>query len=328
MINIHLPPEDIVNIRFAYSPLVELVIGYRMLRHPAKLGVGFAEWTQKISVDLQGVEFPYIDAVMTSDYIADFLLRTPLTSERQIGNELQRVRETPEDHIRMNMVYITHLAPLTPIRQLFLDAPSVAMEGLIQELTVFWEHSLADHWHQMIPVLDNEILHRARVFAIRGAEASLNEIARNTRFKAGVLQLEKVPSPTEGKEHFLQGEGIQLVPSLFKTQSSSHIRGTDRAMLLYPAYGIGTLQNDSPSTPVKESLMLLMGERKTDILTALTHPQSTQELARNLHLSASAISQHLQRLHEAGVVESYRSGYYVFYRLSTRGEKLLELFDH
>jgi DNA-binding transcriptional ArsR family regulator len=114
---------------------------------------------------------------------------------------------------------------------------------------------------------------------------------------------------------------------MFKTQSSSHIRRVDRAMVIYPAYGLGTLQVETKPKAGEESLSLLLGERKTAILCALIQPQSTQELAHKLHLSAGGISQHLQRLHEAGLVETYRNGYYVFYRLSTRGEKLRELFN-
>jgi len=325
MINIHLPPEDLVGIRFAYSPLVEVVISYRMLHHPARLEVGFVGWAEK-SLDLQGIEFAYLDAVMTPEYIADFLLLTPLAPERQFANELQRLRQTPEENIRENVAYITQIAPLTPVRQFFLDQPRQAVDCLIQELAVYWERTLADHWEHIIPVLDNEILYRARSFALNGAEESLNQLAHNTSFSAGALHI-KSPLQAGQNDHFLRGKGIQLVPSMFKTQSSSHVRRVDRAMVIYPAYGLGTLEAETKSEAAEESLSLLLGERKTAILHALIQPQSTQELAHKLHLSAGGISQHLQRLHEAGLVETYRNSYYVFYRLSTRGEKLRELFN-
>ena len=327
MINIHLPPQELVGIRFAYSPLVELVISYRMRWHPAKHRVGFVGWSDKANTDGLGMGLAYLDAVMTPDYIADFLLPTPLTPVRHFSDELQRLRATPEATIRENMMVIAQQDRLTIERQFFLHQPRQAIESLIQELIHYWEQTLANHWQQIIPILDNEILHRARSFALDGAEEALDHLANNTRFHAGVLHIDRSTVQGIANDHFLNGDGIQLVPSLFKTQSSSHIRSTDRAMLIYPAYGIGTLQSESKPKPVDDSLSLLLGESKTAILVVLSQPQSTQELAHKLHLSTSAVSQHLQRLHEAGLVEAFRSSYYVFYRLSTRGEKLLELFN-
>ncbi len=46
-----------------------------------------------------------------------------------------------------------------------------------------------------------------------------------------------------------------------------------------------------------------------------------------LGLTAGAVSQHLGRLKEAGLVEPLRQGRRVFYRLTSRGEQLVGLFD-
>jgi DNA-binding transcriptional ArsR family regulator len=62
------------------------------------------------------------------------------------------------------------------------------------------------------------------------------------------------------------------------------------------------------------------------VLLALREPENTVALARALHLTESAVSQHLKRLTSAGLVESRRSGHRVYYRLSARGSKLISLF--
>lgn len=327
MTRIHLPPQDLVGIRFAYSPLVELIISYRMLRHTAKYRVGYAGWAERAAHDIQGIEFAFMDALMTPEYTADFLLLTPLTPVRSLEAELQRLQQTSDETMRLNMRYILETAPMTPIRQLFLDEPRQAIDCLIPELIVFWQRTLADHWQQIIPILDNEIIHRARLFALNGAEESLNQLASNTTFDAGVLHIDRFPLQVPDDNHVLSGDGIQLVPSIFKTQTSSHFRNMDRAMLIYPAYGIRSTQTTNAPQTADAALTVLLGESKTAILSALTRPQTTQELARKLGLSSGGVSQHLQRLREAGLVETYRSGYYVFYRLSQRGEKLRELFN-
>jgi DNA-binding transcriptional ArsR family regulator len=96
-------------------------------------------------------------------------------------------------------------------------------------------------------------------------------------------------------------------------------------MVMYSARGGGLLKPEGQQEG-KESLSLLVGEGKARILLALQTPLHTQELAQRLGVTASAISQHLRRLQESGMVEAHRSSYYVYYRLSHRGQHLLELF--
>src|SRR5215213_11977014 len=55
-------------------------------------------------------------------------------------------------------------------------------------------------------------------------------------------------------------------------------------------------------------------------------PRTTTELARQLGRTPGAVSAHLSRLKAAGLVEPYRSGRRVYYRLSCAGESLLGIF--
>jgi DNA-binding MarR family transcriptional regulator len=50
-------------------------------------------------------------------------------------------------------------------------------------------------------------------------------------------------------------------------------------------------------------------------------------MAHRLSLTSGAISQQLDRLKRAGLVESHRSGKRVYYRLTRRGEDLIALFE-
>ena len=56
-------------------------------------------------------------------------------------------------------------------------------------------------------------------------------------------------------------------------------------------------------------------------------PTTTTELARQLDFAPAAVSAHLSRLKDAGLVEPHRNGKRVYYRLSCAGESLLEIFD-
>jgi DNA-binding transcriptional ArsR family regulator len=46
-----------------------------------------------------------------------------------------------------------------------------------------------------------------------------------------------------------------------------------------------------------------------------------------VHITAATASQHLSRLTKAGLVEPRRSGKRVYYHLTQRGQKLIELFE-
>jgi DNA-binding MarR family transcriptional regulator len=63
------------------------------------------------------------------------------------------------------------------------------------------------------------------------------------------------------------------------------------------------------------------------VLQALTVPASTSELAHRLMVTSGAVSQHLDRLKHAGLVEAHRSGRRVYYQLTRRGEELILLFE-
>jgi DNA-binding MarR family transcriptional regulator len=96
-------------------------------------------------------------------------------------------------------------------------------------------------------------------------------------------------------------------------------------MIMYSARGAGLWYHAASPEP-DQALRIALGTGRARVLVALQSPAHTGELALRLNLTSGAISQHLQRLHQAGLVESHRSSYRVYYRLSSRGEKLVGLF--
>ena len=95
--------------------------------------------------------------------------------------------------------------------------------------------------------------------------------------------------------------------------------------MTYSARGSGNWFSEILPDP-EEQLRVVLGDAPARLLIALCEPDHTSNLAKRLYLTAGAVSQQLKRLHHAGLVESHRSGYKVYYRLSERGLKLLALF--
>ncbi len=96
-------------------------------------------------------------------------------------------------------------------------------------------------------------------------------------------------------------------------------------MLAYAIRGAGLWA--TTRQPSNRSLELALGTGRARVLQNLRKPASTGELAHKLGVSAGAISQHLGRLTQAGLVEPHRSGKRVFHFLTRRGQDLLDLFD-
>jgi DNA-binding transcriptional ArsR family regulator len=96
-------------------------------------------------------------------------------------------------------------------------------------------------------------------------------------------------------------------------------------MLSYVVRGFADLWG--PSATQRDSLAKVVGQGRAALLLALRVPRSTTELADALRLTPGAVSQQLKILHEAGLVSRHRERRLVFYRLSRRGEAMLQLFD-
>ena len=324
MIAIQIQPEDIVQMRFAYSPLIELVKSYRVLKLPELHG-RYRAWVDAATLALRGAAFPYMDALMTLEYCAQFLMPTPHKPVRDFADDIADLRMIPAAQIRQETLNVLSVAQLTATRQAFLDAPYAALECLIAELVGYWERTLAVYWRRMIPILENDILYQAKSFALNGAEITLDQLAQNTAYDDDMLRIDIRNNRSMPSDISLNGDGLQLVPSIFKATSNFHSHPHKRPMVMYSARGGGLLEPEGQQEG-RESLRLLVGDSKTRILIALQTALHTQELSQRLGVTAGAISQHLRRLQESGMVEAHRSGYYVYYRLSHRGQKLLELF--
>jgi hypothetical protein len=311
MIYIHFQPEDLIGLRFAYSPLVEAIMSYKTLLRPERHSL-HRRWVEQAQSALADVTFPYMDAaILPERYMADFLTPPPLVTQRNIEDELARLRATPTDVIQKNMQTVLKYAPLTPEREHFLHDPHGALDCLIDELWTYWGRALAPHWSRMMSVLENDILYRARILALHGADALFNDLDSLVRYNDQTIQLDKSRRGCEVWDYVLAGRGLQMTPVVFHDHISYQIEPEWQPMLCYHARGTG---NWSPAAPDADpSLRMLLGEGKTQILQLLHYPLNTSELARRLSVTSGAVSQHLSQLAQAGLVESHR-------------EKLLELF--
>lgn len=323
MITFHLTANDLLDIRFGYSPILELALSYRLLFWPQKRRI-LQRWTQAASHALQKEKFPYLDALVQPAIIADFITPVPGAAVQSIEDEIVHLRNTPTPRIREQVLDVIALCGDSEIRQAYLAHPRQSLQALIEEMRRYWQRALLPHWPQITAILEGDVLYRARRMAVHGTDGMFEDLHPRISFHQNRIVLSK--NKPGNLDIPLNGTGLQLVPALFACPGALwQIEEDSPSMLVYVARGIGAWQQEDPEGP-DQSLELALGAGRARVLQTLSTPSNTGEVARRLEISSGAVSQHLNRLRSAGLVEPHRSGKRVFYHLTSRGQQLLALF--
>jgi len=179
----------------------------------------------------------------------------------------------------------------------------------------------------MVAILEGDMLYRARQLALYGSKTLFADIQPGLSLEDGEI---KIPKKDKHFEAVLHGSGLQLVPAIFSGFCNIHwqINEMWHPMIIYGARGVGAWRQTNENEPPDQSLELTMGSARARVLVSLLTPLNTGEIANSLDLSAGAISQHLDHLNQAGLVEPHRSGKRVYYHLTSRGTQLLTLFGY
>lgn len=342
--------EESLGVRFAYSPLLELTVSYFILgRHIYRSLYG--EWMEEATQAINGQSYPFMDSLILNldktggtghynTYIPDFLTPTPNSAIADIEATFDALRATDINVIQHHVQQLIQAKGETELRCYFLAYPAEAREALISELRDYWQRALAHHWSAMVSVLENDILHRSRLLTLDGAASLLPTISENISYEQGAITFDLSKHKLEQAEvaHRQSNPGhratvaddtldlhtpaVRFVPVIFAGYTIFH--QLSDPMIIYKPRGTGLWHTSLPDP--EDALITTIGAGKARILLALATPQSTGELARNLSLTAGAVSQQLSKLNSAGLVTSHRNGKRVYYRLTARGQQLVALF--
>ncbi|MFD0594456.1 ArsR/SmtB family transcription factor [Catellatospora coxensis] len=152
---------------------------------------------------------------------------------------------------------------------------------------------------------------RARTMLESGTEGLLNTLHPTVRFDGSVLEISEYPS---NRDVYLEGRGLQLVPSYFKTPS--------KPVCLFdpelPPVLVYSVHHEARAAVVRspEALAALLGRTRAAVVELLADGSTTTELARRLDVSPAAASQHVAVLREAGLVHSLRDRNTVLHTLT------------
>jgi len=332
MVRFELGVEDLAWTRFSISPLGETVHSLLAVSDPSFHALQLP-WLRSVRHRLDGLETRLLLALVgptrgrerflsgPSRALPDFLTPRPTRFVPRFEDELAIVRATPPAIVRRDLIATHAPDPVPDALAAVGRRGSRAVTGLrdriCDQLERYHDLAFAPSWPDMRLVLEADTTYRARQLATGGARLLFADMHPNLRWRDGVLEIEEMIS-----EHTVKaaGRGLQLMPSIFAVKPAPPLVPEEPPALTYPSRGIGTLW--SPPQPPTGAVASLVGTPRAQLLDMLSEPLPTDELARRLRVTPSAVSQHLKVLHETGLVTRARDGRQVLYRRTHLGDQL------
>ncbi|GAB2894406.1 hypothetical protein GCM10027074_72780 [Streptomyces deserti] len=199
--------------------------------------------------------------------------------------------------------------------------PAAELGRLADVLEAYWELALAPYWSRILTLLEGDIRYRAGRLVEGGAQHLFADLDPRVTWAGGTLHL-KHRTVRGGRR--LDGRGLLLVPSAFVwPRVFSVLNEPWQPSLRYPPRAVGMLWQTRPAT-VSDALAGVLGRSRATLLTELTAPASTTDLARRTGLTPGGVSQHLTALRTAGLVSAHRAGREVLYARTRAGEVVVE----
>ncbi|MFI7418026.1 DUF5937 family protein [Nonomuraea sp. NPDC049684] len=310
-----LKPEDVARIRFAFSPMWELVASLRTLQDPSRQSIHLP-WIKAVRPRLAGLDLDELFALVPpTGYLADFITPPPQTPLPDFAAELAQVRGTPPERARTEAATIAGTDRALLDR--FMADPAAGVARVAEALETYWRVCFEEFWPRVYGLLERDVLRRSRQLAQGGARELFAGLGPAVEWTGERLLIDRPWCHAGG----LHGDGLLLVPSAFYWPSVAVMSAPYQSMLVYPVLGVGTLWEQGPP-PAPGALAALIGRSRAQILLALAEPSTTSALAVRMSLTPGAVSQHLGVLSDGGLAVGLRLGKQVVYRRTAAGDML------
>jgi hypothetical protein len=169
MLAIRFGLADVAAVRFAISPLIEVVRSVRVLDDPAgnALHLPWITRTRELVADL---DLSVIRALQPPDVdTPDFIHPPPSSPLAELEDDLAVMIATPVEQVRSELQIAYRRGPLPPVLGPFIDEPEAALVALAGLVRTYWERALAPDWPRLRALLEGDVLYRARQIADGGA---------------------------------------------------------------------------------------------------------------------------------------------------------------
>ena len=320
MIRLEFAAADLAGVRFAHSPMAEVVTSAAALTKPTLYAM-YGTWRAQVRPRVAAARLDTFMAVVAGpgQWIPDFLTPVPTVARPLLRDELRRILETPLDQVVPDVLrgWAGHDAPPQVMR--FATDPLGGLTVLTREIRRYFEIAVAPWWPRLRAAAEGEIAQRARAATGHGPRALIEGLHPTMSWDGSSLHIGH--GGTVDKLG-LDGFPLALLPSGFTGPKVFTLADTPvgRA-LFYPPRGFAALW-DRPVREPAAALSALLGPTRAAVLTLLAVPHSTGEVAAALGLAAATASHHLTTLRDAGLVAGARDGRRLRYLRTGLGEQL------
>ncbi|RKN47868.1 helix-turn-helix domain-containing protein [Micromonospora endolithica] len=322
MSTIRFEVRDAADVRFRVSPLWETVRSRYALADPGRYVVHLP-WIRRVRTPatdpaLVG-SLRVLDAIARPGaWLPDFLTPPPARMPGDIEEELAAVAATPPEVVVADLRAVAARSPLPPPVGAGLTAPDLLVADLVKAVRIWHRVAVAPYWPRMRALLEADIAHRCRHLAEGGVRRLVGGLHPSLRWAGDHI----VADDPWHIDHHLRGRGLPLMPSVFVDRRVLwSVRPDSVPLAVYPVRAVATLWEGGAIH--NGALAGVLGTTRARLLTLLTSPATTTELARRVALTPAAVSQHLTALHAAGLVTRVRHGRGVLYVSSPAGRSLL-----
>lgn len=313
--------EDILGVRFAWSPLWETMHAVRSFYDP-RARPYHQGWHQLVADRATRIDTEPLAALMPlRGYTPDFLTPPPRSSAPRVRDQLAEIRATPAAQVESELLQSRQNRNderRSQIIESYLRDPARARDFLADRLHEVWRELVAPFWIRIRDLLDSDIQERSRQLARHGLRRVLDDLHPRIRWTSRGLSVRD-----GGRATVTVGDrGLVLMPSAYIWPAVAAIADEPwQPTIAYPARGVAELWS-APTAP-PEALARLIGRTRALVLASLDRPASTQVVAAQLGLSPAGASGHLVALRDAGLLTAARHGHEVRYRRTVLGSSLV-----
>ena len=315
VVRYRLAGQELGEVRFAISPLNELVLSLHAWRDPGRYPLQLP-WIARMLQVRERLDAEMLFALVNDKlWTPDFLTPRPWSPLTRLEDELAAIRRTGKEVVDRDLRLLHGPGELpAPLRG------ADVLDRILDALTGYWELCFAPHWPRMRALLEGDVTYRGREMAQHGLAGMLGGLAGRVRLRGDTVEV-SIRSHLEYTRPTT--DGLTLVPSMWTSSAAAPIHPEEPPMIIYLARGLGTLWEPQP-LPAPGALTGLLGATRAGLLVQLATPASSTELAARLGVTPTAVNQHLRALRAAGLLVSARHGRAVLYRRSELADRLLD----
>jgi DNA-binding transcriptional ArsR family regulator len=311
MLRVHLTAQDLLKTRFANQPAPLLETGHAVAALQRRDPV-FGRWRSSATARVPKAARPLLELIPPSATAPVFL--DPVTEH--LGEGLELVQATPPAFIRQELLRLATLRQPGPFLRSLAERDRDTWRDLDLALRAAHRHLIEEDWPRILTAFHTDLTWRSRLIGVLGVQAAMCTIHPGISWTETVMQIQ---APYD-RDFYPDGAGLTLMPSpMWTGRAMVAVHPDGSVMIVYPAMTPLPLIG----TRTKNALGGLLGHTRAAVLELSLTEHTTTGIARELGISAAAVSGHTKVLRNAGLISTFRAGKSVAHSLTPLGARLL-----